>query len=175
LGRLVGSGPDARGVSPALRFALAPVLLLLLVLGLFALAQRVEPAVPESPLGGRMTCEGVPWTSTTGAVALDCVVDLADPRLAGPLNLVAGPATDVPGYAVRTGSLELRGSDATWAGALLLEIGQNGFATGSARLAGAGAADGVVLDVELLSIDGVEWGVLATVVPEPGADSGGDR
>ncbi len=173
LGRLVG--PDVRGLSPVLLFALAPVALLLLVFGVVVLAERIAPLPQEGAFAGRATCDGAPWTSTTEAVALECVMDLADPRLAGSLRLTAGPAVDVPGYAVRTGSLDLRGSGATWTGALLLEVGKNGLAIGSARLAGAGAAEGVILDVELISTDGVDWGVLANVVPGPGASSGGDQ
>lgn len=175
LGGVAGSRSDARGLAPVLRFALAPVALLLLVFGIVVLAERIAPAPSEGVFAGRATCESEPWTSAIGAVSLDCVLELADPHLAGPLRIVAGPATDAGGYAIRTGSLALRGSDATWTGALLLEVGENGLASGSARLVGDNGGEGVILDVRLVSADGVDWGLLATVVPAPGASSGGDR
>jgi hypothetical protein len=172
-GRLAHTGPGTHGLAPVLRFALAPVALLLLVFGIIVLAERIAPAPSEGLFAGRAVCEGAPWTSATDAVAVDCILELADPRLAGPLRIVAGPATDAGGYAVRTGTLELRGSDATWTGALLLQVGRNGLASGTARLGGDGAAEGCVLDVRLVSADGVDWGVLATVVPAPGGESEG--
>lgn len=175
LGWLAGPQPRAGGLAPVLRFALAPVALLLVVFGIVVLAERIAPAPFEGAFVGSAACEGASWTSTTGAVTLDCVVETVDRRLAGPLRMVVGSAVDAGGHAIRTGTLELRGTDATWRGALFLQIGQNGIVTGTARLAGDGAAEGVVLDVTLLSDGGIEWGLLASVGPVPDASPGTDR
>jgi hypothetical protein len=160
------AGPATGGLSPIVRFGLAPVALLVLVFGLVTLSERIAPAPLEGASTGRAACQGSPWTTApTAAVALECAIELADPRLAGSMRLVAGPATDAGRFDVRSGSLEIRAGDAAWAGTVGLRIGPNGLVVADAHLTGDGTAEGLDVDLHLVSADGLRWGVLATSGP----------
>lgn len=60
-----------------------------------------------------MTCPGAPSIIASGPVTLECVAALPDPRLAGETVITLGIAADLGGTALRPGTIELQGADAT--------------------------------------------------------------
>ena len=138
---------------------------LALLYGAAVLGPRPIPIPIPSPIHGLITCDGEPWTtSDRDSVTLDCVSELPDPRLAGTVRITLDDPAQTGVTPTRTASMELQAGGATWEGWLRVTTTPTGMAVGGAVLVGQGTAEGVVMDLRLMSSDGLDWGVLATTV-----------
>jgi hypothetical protein len=93
-------------------------------------------------------------------VTLECVVDLPDAGLAGPVSITIDEGAPMGGLDVRLGTMELDESRARWTGGLEVTVAPNGMAMGDAVLVGENDADGLVLRAHIVSADGLRWGLL---------------
>lgn len=153
----------ATAIAPVLRLVLVVMAVLALLHGAAVLGPRPIRTPIPSPIHGLITCDGGPWTtSMVDSVTLDCVSSLPDPRLAGTVRITLDDPAQSGGTPTRTGSMELQAGGATWEGWLRVTTTPNGMAVGGAVLVGQATAQGVVLDLRLMSSDGRDWGVLAT-------------
>jgi hypothetical protein len=154
-------------LSLALRLGLILVTVLALGLGMVVLSQRRVPAPFDAMTHGPMTCPGPAWTAeAAGSLVLECTSALPDPRLAGIVRITLDATTAAGDPIVRTGSIHLDGDGAGWAGFLEMMTAPSGMTSAEAVLAGTGAADGLVLQLHLVSTDGLEWGLLASVASD---------
>lgn len=168
--RLPIVGTWTPSTAAALRLALALLALLSLLAGALIVGQRIAPAPApyEGMLAGQIVCAGSPWTSGSGApVTLDCTSDLPDSRLEGAVRVKLDESTRAQGGFVRSGSIELGAGDASWAGDLRVATGGNGVTAGGAVLIGSGTARGLVLDLDVISADGLTWGAFGSMRSTP--------
>ena len=158
------TGLSGLRLSPVLRLGLVLMTVLALVLGMVVLSQRRVPAPFDAMTHGTMTCPGPAGTAeATGPLVLECTSALPDPRLAGGVRMTLDAATAAGDVIVRTGAMQLDGDGAGWAGSLEMMTAPSGLRSAHAVLAGTGAVDGLVLRLTLMSTDGLDWGLLASV------------
>lgn len=158
------------GVAPGGNVRLAArvllgVALILATVAALLIGQRLFSIVGEPTFIGRMRCPDVPAAlrgpspdleslASSGAV-LACYATTSLPRAGGPSRIEVRFADEPNGMA--EGTMTISGPDGDWTGSLILATLPNGVTTGDALLAGPGASAGHVLQVHLLSGDGVEW------------------
>lgn len=150
---------SGRGVR-VVRLALAAAVILALLGGLIAISQRVTPVPDDGVLLGRMTCAEGPWSFEARAgSSLDCVSELQDPRGSGDVRVELAPSTAVDGLLLRSGSVELVADRGMWSGSMSGTTAPNGVTALAAVLVGEEGFAGLVLDLRLVSADGLRWGL----------------
>jgi hypothetical protein len=154
-------GASLLRLGPSLRLAIVVALLALVAYLAITLAPRLLAQPLPASIHGLIQCDGERWTGGSTAVVLRCSSGLADSRLAGPVRLAVDPAT--AGARGRTGSIELEGSGGRWQGRLLLETSPDGMVVADASLTAGDASAGYLLQLHLISPDGLEWGVIGSV------------
>lgn len=162
--------------APLVRLMLIVVAVVALLYGTAVLAPRPAPASIASPLHGLITCDGEPWaTSARDEVTLDCTSELPDPRLAGTVRITLDSPAEPGETPTRTGSMEMHAGNATWVGRVRCTTAPSGMTVGGAVLGGHGSVEDFVIDIHLMSGDGLVWGVLVTTVgdrhPAPSGES----
>lgn len=155
----------ASPTAPIVRLMLVVAAVLALLYGAAVLAPRPAPTPIASPVHGVITCDGEPWaTSARDGLTLDCTSELPDPRLAGTVRITLDSPAQPGETPTRTGSMEMRAGSATWAGRVRFTTAPNGMTVGGAVLGGHGTVEDIVIDIHLMSGDGLDWGVLVTTV-----------
>ena len=145
----------ASWTAPIVRLMLVVAAVLALLYGAAVLAPRPAPAPIASPVHGVITCDGEPWaTSARDGVTLDCASELptaADghgpdhPRQPHTARGNAD-ANRVDGDARRQRGVGGMGP---------VHVGPRGMTVGGAVLGGHGTVEDMVIDIHLMSGDGL--------------------